>query len=212
MDTNIFGVSEGTITSETVKLPAMWGRAAALEVGAKTTTIVWAAFNRTTDTMYVYDVYQAPTTALPVHAAVITQAKAPWIPVLFDTEGAGRVKEDGIKIAYALSELRLEMLVVKTNTEAGISELTTRLHSRRLRVFDCLPEWFAEYRRFARNEKGDIPDDETTAVIRLTAMLATHGAINGVSEAKAAQNSEVDDEGNALRARQAGGRNPITGY
>ena len=204
MNTNLFGVSEGEIAMEPTNLASLWGRCAAIDITKTHVSIVWAIFNRTTDQMQVYEAYQAPQQAMPLHASIITTSKSPWIPVLFNMEADGRSKEEGVGLARNLANLRVEVQTVDANEEAGVDEMGTRLASKRLRVFNDLSDWFGEYRRFVRDDKGDLPAD--AGIMRCTALLALFGADVSVSEHKAMMEKEAYDAGQQER------RNSITGY
>lgn len=204
MNTNLFGVSESEIAMEPVNLAALWGRCAAIDITKTHVSIVWAIFNRTTDQMQVYEAYQAPRQAMPLHASIITTSKAPWVPVLFNMESDGRSKEEGVQIATSLANLRVEVQTVDADEEAGVDEIGTRLASKRLRVFNDLSDWFGEYRRFVRDEKGDLPAD--AGIMRATAMLALFGSQVCVTEHRAMMEKETYDAGQNER------RQSVTGY
>lgn len=204
MNTNLFGVSEGEIAMEPVNLAALWGRCAAIDITKTQVSIVWAIFNRTTDAMQIYEAYQAPRQAMPLHASIITTSKAPWVPVLFNMEADGRSKEEGVQIATSLAKLSVEVQTVEADEEAGVDEIGTRLASKRLRVFNDLSDWFGEYRRFVRDEKGDLPAD--AGIMRATALLALFGSQVAVTEHRAMMEKEVYDAGQNER------RQSVTGY
>lgn len=180
---NMFGVAEELIAIEPIRVPSLYARCAAIHIEGGLVTVVWGAFNVMMDRLHIYEVYQAPRQALPIHADVIRRA-GNWIPVLFDMEAAGRTKDEGTALAHAMADLGTDMLTVDADIEAGVAEMAARLATKRLVVFSTMPAWFGEYRRFTRDEKGEI-STENTGIMQCTAMIARFGREIGVTENRA---------------------------
>jgi hypothetical protein len=61
----------------------------------------------------------------------------------------------------------------------------------RLRVMEHLTDWFGQYRRLARDEKGQI-DDAAAGILRATGLLLS-GISVAITEARAARDARGGD-------------------
>jgi predicted phage terminase large subunit-like protein len=208
MRSTMFGVDESQIVMEPVKIAGIWSRVAAIDVAPNAVSIVFAYFNRATDTMVVYDSYTAPRQALPIHVDVI-RLKHPagttsmWIPVLFSPEEHGRSEDEGARLAVQIDNLGPAIMTVPMDIDASVNEIGTRLQSKRMRVFEDQTDWFSEYRRFARDEKGEIPRDEN-GIMRATGLIALYGKDIAITEQRALSDSKGFDRSHIERRSSAG--------
>jgi predicted phage terminase large subunit-like protein len=210
MRSNMFGVQEEMVAIDPIKIVSLWGRVAAIDVGPTNVSIVFGAWNQTTDTLMVYEAYTAPRGPLPVHVDLIRRlhpagTTGMWIPVLFSMKDHGRTEEEGAKLAGALANLGPQIITVPLDMEAAVSEMAERLSTRRLRVFGDQPDWFASYRRFTRDEKGEISGDND-GLLRATGLIALWGKDSAVTENRAISDGEGFDRAQYERKRS------VTGY
>lgn len=166
----VFPYPEANIKCAPFPIPDHWPRLAAIDFGwDHPTAVSWLAWDRDTDTIYVYDCYGQSKTVIPVHAATI-KAKGDWIPVAWPHDGY-QVKDamQGAQLAQQYRDQKVNMLPMhaqfeeadseeeekksKVSVEAGIQEMLTRMQTGRFKVFSNLTEWFVEYRIY-RREKG----------------------------------------------------------
>lgn len=136
-------------------LPAYWGRAFALDVGWKKTAAVWGAFDRETDTVYLYSEYYVGQQLPVVHASAI-KARGSWIPGLIDPAARGRAQMDGEKLIDAYRAEGLDLTPANNAVEAGLYEVWQRLSTGRLKVFKTLRNWQAEFMLYRRDENGKV--------------------------------------------------------
>lgn len=199
----VFDISEDYIAMAAVKVQAIWPRVGAIYISREKFTAVWLAHDPVSDTIYIYDVLTVPRQDMAIHANALKQ-KGPWVPMLFDPEGAGRDKAEGVRIAQSLDALGVQIFTVKFDEEAAMDVLGSRLTISSLWVFDHLLPWFAAYRRLTRNDKGEIAGDDT-GVFHATGLALHSGLQVAITENRAESDAQGFD-------RAALDRSEITGY
>jgi len=137
------------------QIPAYWGRAYALDVGWKKTAAIWGAFDRETDTIYLYSEYYVGQQLPVVHASAI-KARGAWIPGLIDPAARGRAQEDGRRLIDAYEAEGLNLTPANNAVEAGLYEVWQRLSTGRLKVFKTLRNFQAEFMLYRRDENGKV--------------------------------------------------------
>lgn len=168
----IFPIKEETIKCDPFKIPDHWPRICGMDFGwDHPTAYSWLAWDRDTDTVYLYDCGGASRTLIPVHASAI-KSRGEWIPVAWPHDGY-QVKDamQGEQLAQQYRNEKVNMLPEharfeetkdddetkksRVSVEAGIQEMLTRFTTGKFKVFSHLSEWFGEYRLY-RREKGVI--------------------------------------------------------
>jgi hypothetical protein len=152
----IYPVPESDIVCQPFELPAWYRRAYSLDIGWRRTATVWGAINPENDVLYVHDEYYRGQSEPAVHAQAIL-ARGTWIPGVVDPAAHGRAQRDGESLLAIYRSLGLTNLATANNAvEAGLLQVWQRLSSGRLKVFNTLQNWLAEFRIYRRNEKGQI--------------------------------------------------------
>lgn len=165
----IFPIEEERITVQAFPLPKHWPKLCAIDFGWNHPAgVAWAAWDRDTDIVYIYDCYRAKETLIPNHAVAI-KARGAWIPVSWPHDGyqvkdamhgeqlAAQYRTQGVNMrmehaAFAESPVLAERKLSRISTEAGIQEMLTRMDDGRLKVFSHLADWFEEYRMYHRKD------------------------------------------------------------
>lgn len=156
----VFPVPEDKIKVDAFQLPGYWPRIAALDFGwDHPTAAVWYAWDRDTDTTYLYDCIRSNKTPLPMHASAIN-SRGKWIPVAWPQDGYGSDgKRDGVAIRdlYVAEGVRMlpEHATLpdgSNSVEAGIQEMLTAMLEGRFKVFAHLNDWFSEFRTYHRKD------------------------------------------------------------
>jgi hypothetical protein len=184
-------------------IPGRWLRVAAIDVDATEVSCLWAAIDRPTGVMRLYDEIVTPRTSMVMHADAMKRRGA-WIPVLLETEARNRSKAAGIKIARVLDEAGLSVFTVDLDQEEAVIEIGQRIGANALKVFDTMKLWPDAYRRYHRDEDGKLPV-EGHGLMRATQLLALYGPGLGISEIRGTSEAEELD-------LDAYDRNSITGY
>lgn len=156
----VFPVAESMIKCSAFPIPSHWPRLCGLDFGwDHPAAMAWLAWDRDTDTLYVYDCWKARETA-PAQQALVIRARGEWIPVAWPHDGLQHDKGSGVVLAKQYRDQMVNMLRdratfedgVSSSLEAGVLQMLDRFQSRKLRVFDHLNDWFAEYRLYHRKD------------------------------------------------------------
>jgi phage terminase large subunit-like protein len=162
----IFPISESAITVEAFAIPKHWKRVAGLDFGWDHPSAgSWLAYDADTDTVYLYDVYKARQTLIPVQASAIN-ARGTWIPVAWPHDGyqtkdamqgeqiAEQYRKEGVNMmsesARFLKTGEEDRVSSVFSVEAGIQEMLTRMQTGRFKVFKHLEPWLEEFRIYHR--------------------------------------------------------------
>ena len=155
----VFPVDEALIKWTPTPLVATWARIVGLDFGwDHPTAAAWLAWDRDTDTVYVYDAYRAREQTPVFHAATI-KAKGKTIPVAWPHDGLQHDKGSGEQLANIYRSHDVAMLKDKATfpdgsngLEAGITMMLERMQTGRLKVAEHLTEWWDEFRMYHRKD------------------------------------------------------------
>ena len=151
----VYPVSEETIQITPFELPPHWPRVFAMDVGWQRTAVIWAAWDRDSDCLYLYSEHYQGQAEPVLHAAAI-RARGAWIPGVIDPAAQGRAQSDGLQLIKAYRDFGLNIKPADNAVEAGIFTLWQRLSTGRLKVFSSLKNWLDEFRLYHRDENGKI--------------------------------------------------------
>ncbi len=154
----IYPVPESDIVCDAIEIPKHWPRVYAMDVGWKRTAVLWGAWDRDNDTIYLYAEYYRGQAEPAVHAAAV-KARNDWIPGVIDPAARGRSQIDGTRLIEQYDALGLDLNPAKNAVEAGIYAVWERLSTGRIKVVRSLHSFLAEYRIYRRDEKGAIVKD-----------------------------------------------------
>lgn len=151
----IYPVPESEFLVDNFPIPDHWPKCFGLDVGWNRTAAVWGAYNRETDTIYLFDEHYRGQAEPVIHAASI-KPKGDWIPGVIDPASRGRTQVDGLQLLQLYKDLGLDLEVAANGVESGLYEVWMRLSTGRLKVFKSLSNWLSEFRLYRRDEKGRI--------------------------------------------------------
>lgn len=151
----IYPVPESDIVVADFPLPPHWPRAYGLDVGWNRTAAVWGARDRETDTVYLYSEHYRGEAEPVVHASSI-QARGKWMSGAIDPAGKSRSQVDGRQLLQMYRDLGLKIEEAENAVEAGLLRVWLRLSAGKLKVFESLQHWRAEFRLYRRDEKGKV--------------------------------------------------------
>lgn len=175
----IYPISEDTLLIDPFEFPRYWPRAYAMDVGWNRTAAVWGAWDRDSDTVYLYSEYYAAQQPPAVHAAGI-KSRGEWMVGAIDPASSGSNQKDGTKLADEYRTLGLNLVMADNTVEAGIFACHQRMSRGGLKVFSTLRNWLAEFRIYRRDENGKVVKEndhlmDTTRYLIMTGMR--HAAI-----------------------------------
>lgn len=151
----IYPIPVDQIAVDPFAIPDHWPRAYALDVGWNWTAALWQAFDRETQTRYLYAEYKAGEALPSVHADAI-KARGKWIPGLIDPAANNRNQRDGERMMEEYQTLDLDLTPANNAVESGLVGCWRDLSIGRIKVFRTLQRFFEEYRVYRRDEKGKV--------------------------------------------------------
>ncbi len=153
-------------------IPQHWPRAYGMDVGWKRTAVIWGAWDRDNDIVYLYSEHYMGQVSPAEHIAAIN-GRGTWMIGTIDPASRGRSQRDGERLIddYELGGLKLVM--ADNAVEAGIFAVQERLATGRLKVFGTLANWFSEFSLYRRDDKGKVvkEDDHLMDAMRYLIMM-----------------------------------------
>lgn len=201
----IYPVPESEIVVKPFQIPEFWPLIYGMDVGWNKTAVPWGAWDRDNDIVYIFSTYYKGQAEPSIHADAI-KARGVWIPGVIDPNARGRSQKDGEQLLQIYQDLGLELYTAVNTREAGIYQVWQRLSTGRLKVFEYLEDWLAEYRIYRRDEKGQVVKDFDHLMDATRYMI-----MSGLSRARTKLESMPDDDYDD-RHRHVQGQSRTTGY
>lgn len=198
----IYPIAESSILVEPFDFPRWWPRAYALDVGWNRTAAVWGAWDRDSDTVYLYSEYYQGQQPPAVHASAIA-ARGQWMVGAIDPASAGANQKDGSRLIDEYRGLGLSLIEADNAVEAGLFACYQRMSRGGLKVFSTLRNWLAEFRIYRRDEHGRVVKENDHLMDATRYLIMT-----GMGAARV----DLDEEDEMERQMARHGRNEITGY
>lgn len=199
----IYPLSEDAILCDPFPLPVYWPKAYALDVGWNRTAALWGAWDRDSDTVYLFSEHYQGQQPPAVHASAI-RARGEWLTGAIDPASSGSNQKDGSKLRDEYQTLGLNLVLADNTVEAGIHACYQRMSRGGLKVFSTLSNWLAEFRIYRRDENGKVVK-ENDHLMDCTRYLLMTGMMH----------AEIDPEEFEEQERQhaaSQGRDAVTGY
>jgi hypothetical protein len=151
----IYTVPESEFTMNPIPLEPHLKRVFSLDVGWKINAALFGAYDKDSETLYIYDeIYKAKTEPAVVAAAI--RARGDWIPGVIDPASRGRSQKDGTALRDIYRDLGLELFLADNKVEAGLAKTWEMLSQGRIKVFRNCTNFLAEYRLYRRDKNGNI--------------------------------------------------------
>lgn len=198
----IYPLPEESFIVDPFEIPRWWPRAFGMDVGWNKTAAIWGAWDRESDTVYLYSEYYAGQQPPAVHASAI-KARGDWISGAIDPASAGSNQKDGTKLIDEYRREGLFLYPADNAVESGILACYQRLAAGRLKIFRTLRNTITEIRIYRRDENGKVVKENDHLMDAKRYLIAT-GMMYARTEPS--EQEELDYE---LNSR---GRSGVTGY
>jgi hypothetical protein len=151
----IYPVPESDIKVAPFNIPDTWPRAYGMDVGWNRTAVIWGALDPDSEIVYLYTEHYMGHASPAVHAGAI-KARGAWIRGAIDPASRSSGQKDGSQLLVDYREEGLHLHKANNSREAGLLDVYRRLVGGTLKVFECCPNWFAEYRFYRRDPEGKV--------------------------------------------------------
>ncbi|MDH4482861.1 MAG: terminase family protein [Rhodoferax sp.] len=174
----IYPIAESEFVVDDFAVPAHWPRSYGMDVGWNRTAAVFGAWNRDTDTLYLYSEHYRGQAEPSIHADAI-RARGEWMQGAIDPASRGRSQKDGEQLLYSYQNLGLNLIPAINGVESGIYETWQRLSTGRLKVFKSMGNLLGEYRLYRRDDKGRVVKENDHALDALRYLVMSGRDIAG---------------------------------
>lgn len=151
----IYPIEEDAFVVAPFQIPDFWPRFYAMDVGWKKTAVLWFAWDRSIDCLYIYTEHYRGQAEPSIHAAAI-KARGEWVKGVVDPAARGRSQGDGNQLIQNYKDLGLKLTPANNSVEAGIDLVMERLSTGRLKIFSTVRNLLIEMRIYRRDENGKI--------------------------------------------------------
>lgn len=166
----IFPILDEQISIEPFKIPDHWPRIVGIDFGwDHPFGAVAKAWDRETNTSYVYHVIRESKMIIPVAASAVKSmlGERLWMPIVWPMDGLHKDPRGGEALSDLFRQEGLNMLLRHftnppgpgqkegdggVSVEAGLLNMLTRMEQGLFKVFSSCPEWFDEKRSYHRRD------------------------------------------------------------
>jgi len=204
----VFPIVEEDIICDPIDIPDHWPRICGLDFGwDHPTAAVWIAWDRDSDTVYVYDSYSLRQETVPVHASAI-RSRGNWIPVIWPMDGRQADKGSGKSLTEQYRSEGVNMTREHfsnpagmgqkegsggNSVEAGVMEILTRFQTKRLKIFKNQSKLLEELRMYHRKDGKIVPaHDDVISAMRYCVMSLRKARVKNYEPSQIYSDSEFN--------------------
>lgn len=136
-------------------IPKHWPKAYGMDVGWKKTAVIWGAWDRDNDVVYLYSEHYMGHVSPAEHIAAV-MGRGKWLLGTIDPASRGRSQRDGERLFDDYQQGGLNLITADNAVEAGIFAVHERLATGRLKVFGTLGNWLSEFGLYRRGDNGKV--------------------------------------------------------
>lgn len=199
----VYPVAEELILCEPFEMPAWWPKAYGFDADWNNTAAVWGAWDRDSDTVYIWSEHYQGQSPPAVHASAI-QARGAWMTGAMDPSTNGKINpKDGTRLTDEYRSLGLNLVEADNAVEAGIFAVYQRMTRGGLKIFSTCRNVIAEFRIYRRDDKGKVVKERDHLMDALRYLIMT-GMMHATIEPQEQEEME--------RMVASYGRSSVTGY
>lgn len=175
----VWPISEDRIMCDPFRIPEYWPVAYAMDVGWNNTASLWGAWDRDSDTIYIWSEYKQGHGEPATHVDAIS-ARGSWIPGVIDPAARGRSQKDGISLLDEYRRMGLNLDLADNAVESGVFAVYRRMVSGRLKIFQTCVGFWDEFRLYRRGENNKIvkDNDHLCDCLRYLVVSGMHRALD----------------------------------
>ena len=178
----VFPIPDEDILIEPFEIPEHWPRIAGIDFGwDHPTAMVWCAWDRDTDSFYVYYEFKM-NLKTPQEVSALVRSVTPWIPVVWPHDGnkanpgaegapttADLYRKEGLKMTpehFRNPPAPNEKGKGNIKREPGITDMLQHMQRGSFKVFSTCASWLQEKQMYYRDDDGlivDLNDDLMSA-------------------------------------------------
>ena len=190
----VFKVAQEAVSIPCVpEIPAHWPRIAGIDIGwDHPTAVSWLAWDRDTDTVYLYDCYKVSETTIAEHASRIKK-RGEWIPVAWPhdalqadkqsgTQVADLYRAEGVNMLYERATMEMPDGTLTSSVEATLMMMEQRMLDGRFKVAAHLTDWFEEFNIYHRKDGKIVKEkDDLISSTRYAMMMLRYAEVESQS-------------------------------
>ena len=187
----VFPVQEDKIMIDPMQLEDHWPRIAGIDFGwDHPTAVVWVAWDKDEDELYVYDCYRQSKASPSVHAASI-RTRSESVPIAYPHDGNRRDSMGNPGLADQYRSLGCNMMLEHftnppalgqnkggNSVEEGLMDMLQYMEQGRFHVFNTLTDWFEEFRMYHRKGGKVVPFKDDLMSATRYAVLSRRFAVS----------------------------------
>src|ERR1051326_7370919 len=201
-------VEDDIIVPADFKIPDKWPRAAGMDVGWKKTAVLWGAYDKKSDTWYIYSEYYKGYAEPAIHADAISR-RGRWMPIAVDCHSDRHSEAGAMSLLNIYSNFGLNVCKADNGpgtVDSSILEVYQRLSSGRLKILAHLIETRGEFRVYRRDMNGRIVKENDHLMDALRYLIMTGNQIMDVMPL-----DDMENLASEMPIRKTG-NSSITGY
>lgn len=151
----IYPIPESDITVPARSYPWSWPRGYGMDVGWNRTAVCFVTQDMGSGVYYVYDEHYMSVGEPSSHANAV-RARGEFMRGVIDPAARGRSQHDGRQLLDTYQQLGLNLEAADNAIETGLLQVWTMLIEGRLKVCANCTNLLSEFRKYHRDEKGNI--------------------------------------------------------
>ena len=187
----VFPVQEDKLMIDPVQLEDHWPRIAGIDFGwDHPTAVVWVAWDKEEDELYIYDCYRQSKASPSVHASHV-KTRDNNVPIAYPHDGNRRDSMGNPGLADQYRSHGCNMLLEHftnppalgqnkggNSVEEGLMDMLQYMEQGRFHVFNTLVDWFEEFRMYHRKGGKVVPFKDDLMSATRYAVLSRRFAVS----------------------------------